>query len=172
MNELLQNLRITELRDWFYGLQPREKLYLIAGTATLVLMLAYFILWRPLTGSVARLEQSVTQQQQDLLWMQAASGSVKQLQQTSQQRMSNRSMLAVVDQAITTANLKAGLQRMEPDGQSTVKLWLNKSPFDQVISMLGALEHTQGIAVQTLAMTAADGAGLVDARITLVRGGS
>jgi general secretion pathway protein M len=110
--------------------------------------------------------------QQDLVWMQTASGSVQQLLQTGQRRSGNRSMLAVVDQAITAANLKAGLQRMEPDGQNTVKLWLNKSSFDQVVAMLGQLEQAQGIAVQTLAMTPADGVGLIDARITLMRGGS
>lgn len=172
MNDLLQQLRINELRDWFYGQQPREKLYMICGATALVILIIYLSLWQPLTSSVARLDESVAQQRQDLLWMQAASGSVRQLQQNSQSRMSSRSMLAVVDQAITTANLKAGLQRMEPDGQNTVKLWLNKSPFDQIIAMLGQLEQGQGIAVQTVAMTSADGAGLVDARITLVRGGS
>lgn len=172
MKELLQNLRIIELKDWFYGLQPREKLYLISGAAAFVMLLAYFSLWLPLTSSVARLDEAVTQQQQDLLWMGAASGSIRQFQQNSQRFTGNRSMLAVVDQAITTANLKAGLQRMEPDGQNTVKLWLNKSPFDQVVAMLGQLEQSQGIAVEVVAMTAADGAGLIDARITLVRGGS
>lgn len=172
MNELLQNLRIAELRDWFYGLQPREKLYLIAGAAGFVMMVVYFSLWLPLAGAVGRLDEAVTQQQHDIVWMGAASGNIRQLQQNSQRRMSSRSMLAVIDQAITTANLKTGLQRMEPDGQNTVKLWLNKSPFDQVIAMLGQLEQGQGIAVQSLAMTAADGAGLVDARITLTRGGS
>ena len=172
MNDLLQNLRINELRDWFYGLQPREKLYLVGGAAALVLMIVYLSLWQPLTSSVARLQEAVTQQRKDLLWMHAAGSAVKQLQQNNQGRMSNRSMLAVVDQAIATANLKGGLQRMEPDGQNTVKLWLNKSPFDQIVGMLGQLEQAQGIAVQTVAITTVDGVGLVDARITLMRGGS
>jgi general secretion pathway protein M len=172
MKELLQNLRIAELRDWFYGLQPREKLYVIGGATTFTLMLVYFMLWLPLASKVARLDKNVNQMQQDLVWMQTASGSVQQLLQTGQRRSGNRSMLAVVDQAITAANLKAGLQRMEPDGQNTVKLWLNKSSFDQVVAMLGQLEQAQGIAVQTLAMTPADGVGLIDARITLMRGGS
>lgn len=172
MKDLLQNLRIAELRDWFYGLQPREKLYLIAGATAFVLMIVYFSLWQPLTSSVARLNETATQQRTDLVWMQAASGSIRQLQQNSQRQTSGRSMLAVVDQAITTANLKAGLQRMEPDGQNSVKLWFNKSPFDQIVEMLGQLEQNQGIAVQVVAMTSADNAGLVDARITLVRGGT
>jgi general secretion pathway protein M len=172
MNELLQNLRITELRDWFYSLQPREKLYLIAGAAALVLALVYFSLWQPLTSAVTRLDETVAQRQRDIVWMGAASGNVRQMQQNSQRRMSSRSMLAVVDQAITTANLKSGLQRMEPDGKNTVKLWLNKSSFDQIVAMLGQLEQAQGIAVQTLAITSAEGVGLVDARITLSRGGS
>jgi general secretion pathway protein M len=173
MKELLQTLQIPQLRDWYYGLQPREKMYLLAGVTAFTLMLAYFSLWQPLTSSVARLNETVIQQQKDIAWMQAASSSIGQLQQSSQHRSANRSMLSAVDQAINTANLKAGLERMEPDGQNSVKLWLTKSPFDEIVAMLGQLEQTQGIAVQTLAMSSTDGgAGLVEARITLVRGGS
>jgi general secretion pathway protein M len=173
MKDLLQTLQIAELRDWFYGLQPREKLYLLGGVAAFVLILVYFSLWQPLTASVARLNETVTQQQTDLAWMQTAASSIGQLQQQNSQRGGgNRSMLSAVDQAINTANLKGGLQRMEPDGQNSVKLWLIKSPFDEIVAMLGQLEQAQGIAIQTLAMTSSDGAGLVDARITLVRGGS
>jgi general secretion pathway protein M len=173
MKDLLQTLRIPELRDWFYSLQPREKLYLVGGVAALTLMVVYLWLWHPLTSSVARLNEMSIQQQKDIAWMQAASSSIGQLQQNSQRRGGNRSMLSAVDQAINNSNLKAGLERMEPDGQNSVKLWLTKSPFDEIVAMLGQLEQTQGIAVQTLAMTSsADGAGLVEARITLVRGGS
>ncbi len=172
MNNLLENLRIAEVRDWFYGLQPREKLYLIGGTAVLAMLVAYFSLWLPLTSAVARLDAEVIQQQHDMVWMGAAGSSIRQLQQSSQRQASGRSMLAVVDQAIATANLKAGLQRMEPDGQNAVKLWFNKSPFDQVITMLGQLEQQQGVAVQGLAISSTDTAGMVDARITLVRGGT
>jgi general secretion pathway protein M len=173
MKDMLQSLHIPELKDWLYGLQPREKLYLLGGVAALTLLVVYLSLWQPLSSSVARLNETSIQQQKDIAWMQAASSSIGQLQQNSQRRGANRSMLSAVDQAINTANLKAGLERMEPDGQNSVKLWLTKSPFDEIVAMLGQLEQTQGIAVQTLAMTtSADGAGLVEARITLVRGGS
>ncbi len=173
MKDLLQTLQIAELRDWFYGLQPREKLYLLGGVTAFVLMLVYFSLWQPLAASVTRLNETAIQQQKDIAWMQAASSSIGQLQQNSQHRNANRSMLSAVDQAINAGNLKAGLERMEPDGQNSVKLWLTKSPFDEIVAMLGQLEQTQGIAVQSMAMTAADGGtGLVEARITLVRGGS
>ncbi|HEY3486483.1 MAG TPA: type II secretion system protein GspM [Gammaproteobacteria bacterium] len=174
INELLQNMRAGELKDWFYSLQGREKAYLLGGSAALILVLVYLILWQPLSAAVTRLETTVAQEEQDLAWMQAASDSIKKLQRSNggQRRAGRRSMLSAVDQAINTANLKAGLQRMEPDGQNTVKLWLNKSSFDQIILMLGQLEQTQGIAVQTLAITSASESGLVDARITLARGGA
>jgi general secretion pathway protein M len=162
------------IREWFYTLQPRERLYVLGGAAALLVMIGYFAVWAPLSNDVIRLREAVVTQQADLTWMQSASVQLQQLQQeqTASGHLRNQSLLSVVDQSINTAGLKGALQRMEPDGTKTVKLWLVKGSFDQLVTMLGQLEQEAGIGVKQLSLTPAAETGLVDARITLIRDNS
>lgn len=160
------------MKEWFENLQPSERLYVIGGGVGLVVLLLYLMVWAPLSGKVKSSREIVAQQRADVEWMRAASEQIKKLglNRPSQRSGINRSLLAVVDQDIQAANLKGALQRMEPDGTRSVKIWINKGSFDALIGMLGKLETEQGISVQMLSINPADTPGLVDARITLARG--
>ena len=161
------------MKEWFDSLQERERIYIFAGAAALVLILLYAIVWAPISNSTSSSRETVGRMRADVQWMQAAAEQIKKLNPTGATRKakSNRSLLAVVDQEIQAAGLKNALQRMEPDGTTSVKIWINKGGFDAVISTLGKLEKEQGISVTTASINPADTDGLVDARITLTRGG-
>lgn len=160
------------MKEWFENLQPRERLYVIGGGACLLLLLLYTIVWAPLSNKVKSSREAVAQQRQDLEWMQSASEQVKKLglNRSSNRGSRNRSLLAVVDQDIQAAQLKSALQRMEPEGSQSVKIWINKGSFDALIGMLGKLETEQGVSVKSLSINPTDTQGLIDARITLTRG--
>lgn len=162
------------MKEWFENLQPSERLYVIGGGVFVIILLLYLMAWAPLTGKVETSRQIVAQQREDVEWMRAAGEQIKKLglNKPSQQMSRNRSLLAVVDQDIQAAQLKGALQRMEPDGSQSVKIWINKGAFDALIGMLGKLETTQGISVKSLSINPTDTQGLVDARVTLTRGSS
>ncbi len=161
------------MKEWFENLQARERRYLIGGIAALACILLYFLLWSPLSSNVNKLHESTAIKRDDLSWMQSASKQIIQLRGANPNRRGgSRSLLSVVDQNFASAGLKGALQRMEPDGRNSVKLWFNQGSFDGLISMLGKLDQEEGIVIKSLSITPADGPGLVDARITLLRGGS
>lgn len=160
------------MKEWFENLQPRERLYVITGGATLIIFLLYLMVWTPLNGKVKTSRQIVAQQREDVEWMRAAGEQIRKLgiNSPSLRIDRHRSLLAVVDQEIQTARLKGALQRMEPEGSQSVKIWINKGSFDALIEMLGKLEATQAISVKSLSINPTDTQGLVDARVTLTRG--
>lgn len=160
------------MKEWFENLQPRERLYVIGGGIGVVILLLYLMVWAPLSGKVKTSRELVTQQREDVEWMRAASEQIKKLglNRPAQHASRNRSLLAVVDQDIQAAQLKGALQRMEPEGSQSVKIWINKGSFDALIGMLGKLETEQGISVKSLSINPTDTKGLVDARVTLTRG--
>lgn len=160
------------MKEWFENLQPRERLYVIGGGVFLLLFVLYMAVWAPLSNNLKSSRETVAQQRQDLEWMRAASEQVQKLglNRSTNRGSRNRSLLAVVDQEIQAAQLKGPLQRMEPDGAQSVKIWINKGAFDSLIGMLGKLETEQGISVKSLSINPTDTQGLIDARITLTRG--
>lgn len=162
------------MKEWFENLQPRERLYVIGGGICLLILLLYTMVWAPLSSKVTSARKTVAQQREDLEWMRAASEQVQKLglNRPSARGSRNRSLLAVVDQDIQAAQLKSALQRMEPEGSQSVKIWINKGSFDALIGMLGKLETEQGVSVKSLSINPTDTQGLVDARVTLTRGSS
>lgn len=162
---------MNELKEWFDSLQARERYYVIGGAAALIVLLFYLMIWEPLSTSVHNKRETAAQLRTDLEWMQVAGRQLAQLQRERPSSGSrNRSLLAVVDQEVQAAGLKSSLQRMEPEGPNSVKIWVNSGSFDALISMLGKLELEQGISVKLLSVNPAAATGLIDARITLSRG--
>ncbi|GIX22740.1 MAG: hypothetical protein KatS3mg121_1523 [Gammaproteobacteria bacterium] len=163
---------LQTLRERWDTLAPRERLYLGLGAVLSAVLLFYALLWLPLERNIARLEDVTARQVEDLQWMREAAARIRALEQRGAGRLpAGGSLLALVDQRLIAAGLKSALARMEPDGPDAVKLWLNGAAFDRLVLLLGELEQNHGIRVASLAVTATDTPGLVDARLTLRKPG-
>jgi len=162
------------MKDWWAGLQASEQRMLTLGGIALVIIFIVFGIWQPLQKRVAGLEQDVVQQQAVKRWMNQAAAEVKQLQRSgaATRPQDGRSLLAVVDQTAKRRGLGAGLKRLEPDGQSAVKVWLEQVKFDDVIQWLNQLQSQNGLNVDTITIDRQDEVGLVNVRMTLEAAGS
>jgi general secretion pathway protein M len=153
------------------NLQSRERLYVAAGSLALIAMLFWSMVWDPLADGVDNLRSGVTRQQEDLLWMQQASVKINQMQGAQPRGAGNQSLLGLLEARINELGLKPALQRMNPDGNNQVKFWITRGSFDQLVLLFGELEQQYGVKVVSLSVTSTDQAGLVDARVTVMRGG-
>ena len=68
------------MKDWFMGLEARERQLVGGGAAVLLLLLLYVMIWEPLASEYRSLRDSVAQQKQNLVWMQQAAVQIKALQ--------------------------------------------------------------------------------------------
>ena len=160
------------MREWLESLQPRERAALVAATAITVVALIYVLAWEPLDSAVSRLRDNLASQSAALAWMQSASLEVRQLKRSQPRRATgrNRSLLAIVDQSAQRAGLRQALQRMEPEGSDSVKLWVTATAFDKLVVWLGDLQSKEGVAISALAINPTEVPGQVEARLTLQRG--
>lgn len=162
------------MKDWFNGLEPRERLLVIGGAAVLLLLTLYTAVWEPIAGNYQALKIGVEEQQKTLAWMQEAAARVQRLRRAGPgagHGLGGRSLLAVIDQSARSSGLGASIKRLEPDGRSGAKLWLEAVSFDDMILWLGKL--TRSAQVQTSVITIEpQGAGRVDARLTLLEPGA
>jgi len=158
------------MKDWFFGLDSRERLLVGGGAVLLVLLLLYVMIWEPIAGKYTGLKDSVASQQQTLAWMRQASGQIKALQGTatgSAGGLGGRSLLAVVDQSARAGGLGVAIKRIEPDGTRSVKVWLEGAAFDPMIVWLGQLNKRYQIEPTIITLEPV-GDGRVNARLTLL----
>jgi general secretion pathway protein M len=162
---------ITKLKQWFFGLAPRERALVAAAAATVVVALLFLLVWEPLHDGVKRLrtEVAVTQalvaelaQARSLVL--SGRGGIGVIQGQG------RSLLAIVDQTGKENGLGGAITRMQPEGDNTVRIWLEQADFVAVLRWLALLENSYGVAVVEAAIDREAQPGLVRARLGLVRG--
>lgn len=160
------------MKSWWISLQPRERLILIVAAGIVILALIYLLGIEPFFKQRTILMQRIEAQRQELAWMQQTSEQVKHLRSISpeQRRTSyNRSLLGVVDTSSRSNNIRKPIQRMEPEGNNGVKLWIEDADFDKLIQWLGSLNTQQGVYVTRATISRGDAPGLIDTRLSLQR---
>jgi general secretion pathway protein M len=158
------------MKEWFAGLEPRERLLVSGGAVVLVLLLLYVVIWEPISSGYRNLQEDVAEQKQTLAWMQQAASQIKTLQRSSTgevRGLGGRSLLAVVDQSARSGGLGDSIKRIEPDGSKGVKVWLEGVAFDPMILWLGKLTRTYQIETSLITIEP-QGGGRVNARLTLL----
>lgn len=159
------------MKAWWNGLNPRERMSLLVGGAVLLLFILYVGVWSPLQGNLRQLETRAADQRAQLAWMRGAAAEVRQLraQGGAPVATGGASLLTVVDRSARQGGLGGALQRVEPDGDTAVRVWLNQAPFNDLLAWLEGLGRKQGVTVSRIAIEHGDKDGLVNVRATLER---
>lgn len=163
------NAQLERLRAAWSGLAERERRVVGAGGVALGLILVYLLVWEPLA----------TARQQRELGLQAARALAVQLEELAASagragrtaiQGKDQSLLAVVDQSRKASALTKPPSRLQPEGDATVRIWLEDVPFDALVRWLGDLQTRYGVRVDNADIERESGPGLVNARLTLMRG--
>jgi general secretion pathway protein M len=163
------NAYLERFRTWWSGLAERERQVLAVGAVALGLILAYLLVWEPLAGARQ-------QQQTDLQAARALAGQLESLAPLAPRggaaavSGAGQSLLAVIDQTRKTSAITKPPSRLQPQGDDTVRIWLEDVPFDALLRWLGELQARYGVRVDDADIERESGPGLVNARLTLVRG--
>jgi general secretion pathway protein M len=161
------------MKDWFAGLEPRERLLVSAGAVVLVLLMLYLMIVEPIAGNYRELKEGVAEQKQTLAWMKQAAAQVQALKRGgagNARGLAGRSLLAVVDQSARGGGLGSSIKRIEPEGNKGVKVWLEAAAFDPMILWLGSLDKTYQVKPSIITLEPLGG-GRVNARLTLLEPG-
>jgi len=161
------------MKEFFDQLNSRERIFVVTGAAVTLVAIVYFLGWAPLSNGVADLESSITEQKELVGWMRGAAAQVKQLRTVQAGKgasLQGQSILTVVDRTARSSRLGRALKRVEPEGTTAVRVWLEQAAFDEVIRWLAALHDNYGINVARVSFDRQALPGLVNASLRLERG--
>lgn len=159
------------MKAWYQSLSERDRMILTWGGGLAILLLGYFMLWDPLSTSVSKQKQQLEVKQQTLAQMQQWSIEIRKLKarNPAQVDTSNRSLISLVDEKLRSSGMKSSLDRMEPEGQDKVRLWLKDSDFNRIINLLGQLHQQYGIHVESASISTTDKPGAASVKLNLSR---
>jgi len=156
------------MKEWYEKLDAREKRVVIGGAGGLLLLGIYFLMWQPFIHGLHDLRKSTQAKQVELAWMQNAVKEIKQLQATRvvpARVAADQSLLGVIDRSAKARRLGEAVKRVQPDGTSKARVWLEDANFDLVIGWLEELDKRYGVSVEIITFEKQEEEGLVDARI-------
>lgn len=159
------------MKQYWNNLQPRERLTLIAGAAALLLLLLYAAVIDPYQARVERLEKQAAAQRADLEWMRQAATQVRALRAGAPRRSATgQSLLALADSTAKAQGLGSAVKRVQPEGQGSVRVWMEQASFDDVLRWLQTLTNRHGVRISALVADPSDEAGRADVRLVLESG--
>ncbi len=160
------------IRNYWQNLMPRERLMLLLGGAAVVFTLIYLLLLEPFVNERERLRQDIELQRELLGWMRNAAAEMQHLRGGGAVSRgtagSTTPLLTLVDGSARRQGLGEALKRVQPDGQSGVRVWLEQVAFDALLAWLDTLERDSGVVVSALVVEPQE-PGLVKVRLSLER---
>lgn len=162
------------MKAWWLTKTPREQLMLTAAAAVSLLFLLYLLAWQPFMDSVAQQQLQVKSQQITLDWMKQQLPEIQRLRAQANTRgvkRTNEALLTLVDRTAKQSQLRQQIQRIKPQGDDKVQLWVEQAAFDTLLKWLGGLSTGYGIQLESLSIDRQELPGIVNARLVLQRGG-
>lgn len=135
------------MKQWWLNLSIREQKIVIIAATVLLIMIAYFFIWSPLSDSVDTLQQNVIQDRDLLSWMKITVpqiGSVNSMGNIAHP-VAEADLFGTVQQSLLTSGLKSSLENIEQQKEGTVKLSFHSVSFDNLIDWLLTLQRDYGI---------------------------
>ncbi len=157
------------MKEWFTGLESRERMMVVAGAVVLALLFFYAFIVSPAVSAYQKRSADVQSQRDTLTWMQQAAAQINQLRGSGTQGngLGGQSLLALVDRSARESGLGTALKRVKPDGALSVRVWFEGVAFDDLVLWLGGLESSYQVRVQLITLERLAQSGRVQAQLTL-----
>lgn len=153
------------MKEWFYGLQPRERWIFALGAAAAVVIIVWGFIISPLRAETARLRTSVDAKQRLLIDVARIEGQQPSSAVNNRQG-AEQTLVVIIDNTARSHGLNP---RTRANGPSGVDVSLQAVPFDSLVGWLLLLHGTYGVDVDTASFSAGREPGLVNGQLTLRR---
>jgi general secretion pathway protein M len=164
--------KLAPLRVRYEALTPREQLLVGAAALVVALALFYLALWMPVVSARRHAERELADNRAvaQRLEVIAASLAAGQNSGAGGPLVSrDASLLSAVDLASKNGTLSKAPTRLQPDGDNQVRVWIDAVQFDSLVRWINELQTRYGVRVENLDVERQPTAGLVNARLSLVR---
>ncbi len=166
----------NSLKQYWLGLQARERLVLGWGGIIVTLIILYYFLLGPFYNAINTMEESIQPLRENLTWMRQQSDRLKSAGGANlgrQVKGGDQSLLSVIEQTAKRAKVSGAIQQMVPNKQKNeVRVVLDGANFNQWVRWIDELFKQYGVDIkQVTAERDEDKPNVAEIRLTFVREG-
>ncbi len=161
------------MKDWFATLEPRERVFVLAGVVIVLLTIGWAGIWAPLDKKHTALAERVDLWRDSLAELRPLRGQVQATANGNQTNTNpNQSLVVIVDNSLRQRGLYSSLQRSQPTPAGNgIRVEFESAAFDDLVLWLGDLHRQYGLRVDAGSFSLASGntPGRVNSSVTLER---
>lgn len=135
------------MKAWFESLEQRERMFLSAGAAIVVVALFYALIWLPLDRNHDNLSASVADWQRSLEQLGPLKGLQPATGTNNRVAGAQKTPVVIVDQTLRARGLYRSLQRSQPTTGNGIRVEFENAAFDDLVLWLGDLSNQYGMDV-------------------------
>lgn len=154
------------MKQFYTNMTARERQMVVSAVVFVVLFIIYQA-WTSFTAHSDNLQRRVANQQNTVAWMQQAAREVKSLRGSEvvgERPKGKQLLLGLIDRTAKQNQLAGNLQKVQPEGEQGVRVWMENAAFNQVVSWLDVLQYKHGLVVSDVSMDGQDTAGMINVR--------
>jgi general secretion pathway protein M len=163
---------MQKLKDWFFGLKPRERVLVAGGAVIVVFVALYTLAIAPFYSAVNARAERVAQKEGDLAWMRSVAGEMMALNANAPAAAaapSNESLVVLIDRTARECGLGGALTGQTPDGAHGIRVRLEGAEFDKLVVCLATLQQAHAVTIESATIDRTARPGLVNASLVLNR---
>ncbi|NGP54665.1 type II secretion system protein GspM [Thioalkalivibrio sp. XN8] len=160
------------MKDWFLGLEPRERVFVGGGAVAVLLLLLWALVINPLQASRAATAERVETKLETLAFLRAAAAELAGAgnMPAAGPELAGQPLVVVVDRTARAAGLGTALTRNQPVGEDGIRVRLDEASFDAVARWLATLGATAGLSIEAASFDRTPAEGRVNASLVLRQG--
>jgi len=160
------------VKDWYLGLEPRERRMVAIGAVVVLLALVWGLLVNPVYSAAAAAERRIETKRETLAFLRSAAAELAGATHLPADRpdLAGQSLVVIIDRSARQAGLGAALTNNQPVGEDGIRVRLEGASFEAVARWLAALNQASGLAIESASLDRAPEAGRVNASLTLRQG--
>lgn len=159
------------MKERWQQLALREKQLLIIMSVVVLITLFYFALWKPLKTGIEKNQLHLKAQTHALMKIRQQAAEVRQLRSAGAGKQTiiedSSSLLGLIERSAKQKHINGNLQKVQPEGQREVRVWMENVPFDQLISWLDLLSNRYALQISEISLERGNTPGIVNGRILL-----
>lgn len=161
------------IQSRFAELEPRERWMVAVCALFLVVTITWLYIWKPVQEQRASSASRAQAELATLAEVREGAKTLKTLQRNSGPKPNvaarSTSLGALVDNSIRRSKLAKGLDKIQPDGENAVKIWLKDVEFNALTIWLDLMKTRYQATAVNVGIERSEESSKVSARLTLER---
>ena len=160
------------MKDWYLGLESRERLMVAVGGVVVLLALVWGLLINPVYSASAAAERRIETKRETLVFLRSAAAELAGAADLPAARpdLAGQSLVVIIDRSARQAGLGAALTNNQPIGEDGIRVRLESASFEAVARWLAAIDQGSGLSIESASFDRAPEPGRVNASLTLRQG--